>query len=73
MPGLKRLTGSAIASSSSATERVKVKTVEEALIIKNTDVTKELCLPSVKLHCSMLAVLSDCKLRQEPKKGEAEK
>lgn len=45
VPGWKRLTGSAIASSSSATERVKVKTVEEALIIKNTDVTKELCLP----------------------------
>lgn len=73
MPGLKRLTGSIIASSSSATERVKVKTVEEALIIKNTDITKELCLSPVKLHCSMLAALSDCKLRQEPKKGEAEK
>ncbi|VFV32411.1 iron-sulfur cluster assembly enzyme [Lynx pardinus] len=71
--------GSAIASSSLATEWVKGKTVEEALTIKNTDIAKELCLPPVKLHCSMLAedaikaALADYKLKQEPKKGEAEK
>uniref|UniRef100_A0A8B9X9J8 Iron-sulfur cluster assembly enzyme ISCU n=2 Tax=Bos TaxID=9903 RepID=A0A8B9X9J8_BOSMU len=49
--------GSAIASSSLATEWVKGKTVEEALTIKNTDIAKELCLPPVKLHCSMLQTL----------------
>ncbi|PVD28368.1 hypothetical protein C0Q70_10955 [Pomacea canaliculata] len=46
--------GSAIASSSLATEWVKGKTTEEALKIKNTDIAKELNLPPVKLHCSML-------------------
>ncbi|XP_035514008.1 iron-sulfur cluster assembly scaffold protein IscU-like [Morone saxatilis] len=44
--------GSAIASSSLATEWVKGKSVDEALRIKNTDIAKELCLPPVKLHCS---------------------
>uniref|UniRef100_A0A665V3L7 Iron-sulfur cluster assembly enzyme ISCU n=1 Tax=Echeneis naucrates TaxID=173247 RepID=A0A665V3L7_ECHNA len=44
--------GSAIASSSLATEWVKGKSVDEALKIKNTDIAKELCLPPVKLHCS---------------------
>ncbi|KAF5892460.1 iron-sulfur cluster assembly enzyme ISCU, mitochondrial, partial [Clarias magur] len=44
--------GSAIASSSLATEWVKGKSIDEALDIKNTDIAKELCLPPVKLHCS---------------------
>jgi len=47
--------GSAIASSSLATEWVKGKTVDEALEIKNTDIVKELSLPPVKIHCSVLA------------------
>lgn len=47
--------GSAIASSSLATEWVKGKTMEEASTIKNTHIAKELNLPPVKLHCSMLA------------------
>src|SRR5271165_6121405 len=47
--------GSAIASSSLATEWIKGKTVDEALKIKNTAIAKELSLPPVKLHCSMLA------------------
>ncbi len=47
--------GSAIASSSLATEWVKGKTVEEALQIKNTDIVNELSLPPVKIHCSVLA------------------
>src|SRR5208282_6495805 len=47
--------GSAIASSSLITEWVKGKTVDEALTIKNTQVAKELALPPVKIHCSVLA------------------
>jgi nitrogen fixation protein NifU and related proteins len=47
--------GSAIASSSLATEWVKGKTVDEALAIKNTDIVRELALPPVKIHCSVLA------------------
>lgn len=47
--------GSAIASSSLATEWVKGKTVEEALELKNTDIVNELSLPPVKIHCSVLA------------------
>ena len=47
--------GSAIASLSLATEWVKGKTVDEALQIKNTDIVKELSLPPVKIHCSVLA------------------
>ena len=47
--------GSAIASSSLATEWIKGRTVDAATAIKNTDIAKELCLPPVKLHCSMLA------------------
>ena len=44
--------GSAIASSSYLTERVKGLSLEEAGKIKNTEIAKELCLPPVKLHCS---------------------
>ncbi len=47
--------GSAIASSSLATEWLKGKTVDEALTIKNTDIVNELALPPVKIHCSVLA------------------
>ncbi len=47
--------GSAIASSSLVTEWVKGRTVAQALAIKNTDVAAELCLPPVKVHCSVLA------------------
>jgi len=47
--------GSAIASSSLATEWVKGKTIEEALQIKNTEIVEELSLPPVKVHCSVLA------------------
>ncbi|KAH0557864.1 iron-sulfur cluster assembly scaffold protein IscU [Cotesia glomerata] len=65
--------GSAIASSSLATEWVKGKTVDEALALKNTYIAKELCLPPVKLHCSMLAedaikaALSDYRIKQQEK------
>ncbi|MBZ0253930.1 MAG: Fe-S cluster assembly scaffold IscU [Candidatus Methylomirabilis sp.] len=47
--------GSAIASSSLATEMVKGKTLDEAFGIKNTEIVKELNLPPVKIHCSVLA------------------
>jgi nitrogen fixation NifU-like protein len=47
--------GSAIASSSLATEWLKGKTVDEAATIKNTDIVNELNLPPVKIHCSVLA------------------
>nr|XP_031861083.1 FeS cluster assembly scaffold IscU [Kwoniella shandongensis]KAA5528155.1 FeS cluster assembly scaffold IscU [Kwoniella shandongensis] len=47
--------GSAIASSSYMTERVKGMTLEQAGAVKNTEIAKELCLPPVKLHCSLLA------------------
>ncbi|TKS84495.1 Iron-sulfur cluster assembly enzyme ISCU, mitochondrial [Collichthys lucidus] len=69
--------GSAIASSSLATEWVKGKSVEEALLIKNTDIAKELSLPPVKLHCSMLAedaikaALADYRLKQQDDQQEA--
>jgi Fe-S cluster assembly scaffold IscU len=62
--------GSAIASSSLATEWVKGKTVDEALAIKNTDIAQYLSLPPIKLHCSMLAedaikkAISDWKSKQ---------
>ena len=63
--------GSAIASSSLATEWVKGKTVDEALAIKNMDIVKELSLPPVKIHCSVLAedairaAIGDWKKKQE--------
>ncbi len=66
--------GSAIASSSLATEWLKGKTVEEALAIKNTDIVEELALPPVKIHCSVLAedaikaAITDYKAKQA--KGE---
>ena len=47
--------GSAIASSSLATEWLKGRSVDEALAIKNTEIVKELNLPPVKIHCSVLA------------------
>src|SRR5258705_13684751 len=47
--------GSAIASSSLATEWMKGKTLDEAASIKNTDIVQELSLPPVKIHCSVLA------------------
>jgi nitrogen fixation protein NifU and related proteins len=69
--------GSAIASSSLATEWVKGKTVEEALAIKNTEIVKELALPPVKIHCSVLAedairaAIGDWKKKQEAVKPVA--
>lgn len=63
--------GSAIASSSLATEWVKGKSLDEAASIKNSDIAKELSLPPVKLHCSMLAedaikaALKDYKVKKE--------
>jgi nitrogen fixation NifU-like protein len=66
--------GSAIASSSLATEWVKGKTVDEALSIKNMDIVKELSLPPVKIHCSVLAedairaAIGDWKKKQESAK-----
>src|SRR5579859_4457126 len=62
--------GSAIASSSLATEWLKGKTVDQALAIKNTDIVAELSLPPVKIHCSVLAedaikaAISDYKKKQ---------
>ena len=47
--------GSAIASSSLATEWIKNKTIDEASMIQNTEIVKELSLPPVKIHCSVLA------------------
>ena len=47
--------GSAIASSSLATEWLKGKTIEQALTIDNMDIVEELALPPVKIHCSVLA------------------
>ena len=63
--------GSAIASSSLATEWVKGKTLDEALTIQNTEIVEELSLPPVKIHCSVLAedaikaAIQDYRKRQE--------
>jgi nitrogen fixation NifU-like protein len=67
--------GSAIASSSLATEWLKGKTVEQALAIKNTDIVNELSLPPVKIHCSVLAedaikaAINDYKKKQTATSG----
>ena len=69
--------GSAIASSSLATEWLKGRTVDQALEIKNTDIVNELSLPPVKIHCSVLAedaikaAISDYKKKQTTNKPEA--
>ena len=69
--------GSAIASSSLATEWVKGKTIDEALAIKNTEIVKELSLPPVKIHCSVLAedairaAIGDWKKKQDTPKPVA--
>ena len=63
--------GSAIASSSLATEWVKGKSIDEAMSIKNTEIVEELSLPPVKIHCSVLAedaikaAISDYRKRSE--------
>jgi nitrogen fixation protein NifU and related proteins len=70
--------GSAIASSSYVTELVKGKTISEAYSIKNSEIAKELSLPPVKIHCSVLAedaikaAVEDWRGRSEKKKtGQA--
>ena len=71
--------GSAIASSSLATEWLKGKTVDQALAIKNTDIVNELSLPPVKIHCSVLAedaikaAIADYKKKQTADVKAAEK
>ncbi len=69
--------GSAIASSSLATEWVKGRTLDQALQIRNTEIVKELALPPVKIHCSVLAedavraAIADVKKKRE--RAEADK
>ncbi len=69
--------GSAIASSSLATEWLKGRTLDEALEIKNTDIVRELALPPVKIHCSVLAedavkaAISDLKAKRAAKKRDS--
>ncbi len=69
--------GSAIASSSLATEWIKGKTVEEAEAIKNVDIVNELNLPPVKIHCSVLAedaiksAIADYRKKQAERRGSA--
>ena len=68
--------GSAIASSSLATEWVKGKTIDEALKIKNVDIVRELDLPPIKIHCSVLAedaiksAIADYKKKQDSTQHE---
>jgi nitrogen fixation NifU-like protein len=69
--------GSAIASSSLATEWLKGKTVTEAESIKNVDIVNELNLPPVKIHCSVLAedaiksAIEDFRRKQQASKAQA--
>jgi nitrogen fixation NifU-like protein len=66
--------GSAIASSSLATEWVKGMTIDQAMAIKNTQIVEELSLPPVKIHCSVLAedaiksAIADYKAKREAKR-----
>lgn len=70
--------GSAIASSSLATEWVKGKSVDDAMKIKNTEIVEELALPPVKIHCSVLAedaikaAIEDYKKKQGAEEVEAQ-
>lgn len=70
--------GSAIASSSLATEWLKGRTVDDALSIRNTDIVKELALPPVKIHCSVLAedairaAIADYKQKSGSRSGQEE-
>lgn len=67
--------GSAIASSSLATEWLRGKSIDEAMTLKNTDIVEELNLPPVKIHCSVLAedaikaAISDYKKKQDSVKS----
>jgi nitrogen fixation NifU-like protein len=69
--------GSAIASSSLVTEWVKGKTVDQALTISNKDVARELALPPVKIHCSVLAedaikaAIADFKKKREERQASS--
>jgi nitrogen fixation NifU-like protein len=69
--------GSAIASSSLATEWIKGKTVDEAETIKNSQIVEELSLPPVKIHCSVLAedaiksAIADYRKKQEDRRSTA--
>ena len=68
--------GSAIASSSHATQWLKGKTVEQAESLKNSDIAQELSLPPVKIHCSVLAedavksAIQDFRKKQEARRAE---
>ena len=68
--------GSAIASSSLATEWMKGKTLDEAEKIKNTEIARDLALPPVKIHCSVLAedaikaAINDYRAKRAPKAAE---
>jgi nitrogen fixation NifU-like protein len=68
--------GSAIASSSLATEWLKGKTIDEAMDIRNTSIVEELALPPVKVHCSVLAedaikaAIKDYQEKQQPAPAE---
>ena len=70
--------GSAIASSSLATEWVKGRTLDEAMQIKNTEIVRELSLPPVKIHCSVLAedairaAITDLKRKQSAGQTEGD-